>query len=132
MIPELVVVLVLVVVVEPMVLLAKMLELVHLDKAMMVALVYKIAEAVVVVVQEAQDNLEPQVVLEQEVQLHLLRAHQLLTLVVEVLVDLMVIQQVLVVLAVVEVVQPMALICQLLELLILVVAVVAVDGAADL
>ena len=53
MIPELVVVLVLVVVVEPMVLLAKMLELVHLDKAMLVALVIKIAEAVVVVEQEA-------------------------------------------------------------------------------
>jgi hypothetical protein len=42
-----------VVVVEPMVLLAKMLELVHLDKAMLVALVIKIAEAVVVVEQEA-------------------------------------------------------------------------------
>ena len=71
-------------------------------------------------------------VLEQEVQLHLLQAHPLLTQVVEVLVDLMVIQQVLVVLAVVEVVQPTALICQLLELPILAVAVAVVDGVADL
>jgi hypothetical protein len=72
------------------------------------------------------------VVLEQGVQPHLLQAHQLLTQVVEVLVDLMVIQQVLVVLVVVEAVQPMALICQLLELPILVVEVAVVDGVADL